>query len=116
MAPACRHLAAQSRRGDAVIRRTAPGRRRAWEVLAGPLAVVLVAGCAALSQSTVSVDGASDMDPSRIARVSVDPDRPVLLRGVDSKLLPGVQVSSRLQVFTYVLPPGTHSLWLSSVP
>jgi len=46
----------------------------------------------------------------------VDTDRPVLLRAVDEKVLPGVQVSSRLRSFTYVLHPGVHVLWVSNAP
>ena len=48
--------------------------------------------------------------------VTVDTDRPVLLRAVDKQHLLGVQVSSSLRAFTYVLTPGEHVLWLSSAP
>lgn len=77
---------------------------------------VVAAGCAALSQSVISVDGASPEHPDSTVRIAVDTDNPVLLRAVDEKPLSGVQVSSRLRAYTYVLAPGTHVLWVSSAP
>jgi hypothetical protein len=76
----------------------------------------LVAGCAALSQSVVSVGGARAEDRASVARIAVDTERPVLLRAVDEKPLASVQVSSRLRSFTYVLLAGNHVLWLSDTP
>lgn len=76
----------------------------------------LIAGCAALTQSVISVGGAGAGDGASLARIAIDPDRPVLLRAVDQKMLPGVQVSSRVRAFTYELPAGSHVLWVSSTP
>mgnify|MGYP007060373240 FL=1 len=87
------------------------GRRKGWLVPA-----ILAAGCAALSHSFVSVGDASPETPAAIALVTVDTDRPVLLRAVDKQHFIGVQVSSKLRAFTYVLTPGEHVLWLSSAP
>jgi hypothetical protein len=51
-----------------------------------------------------------------VARIAVDPARPVLVRGVDDVLLPGVHVSNHLRPLAYLLPAGAHVLWLSEVP
>lgn len=88
---------------------------RLRQVLTLPFAV-LVAGCAALSQSVISVDGASLEHPDSTARITIDTEKPVLLRAVDGKPLPGSRVSSRLRSYAYVLRPGTHVLWVSSAP
>jgi hypothetical protein len=80
------------------------------------VAAALVAGCAALSQSVISVGGANAEDRASVARIAVDTDRPVILRAVDEKFLPGVHVSSRLRSFTYALLPGNHVLWVSDTP
>lgn len=80
------------------------------------LLAVLAAGCAALSQSVISVDGASPEHPDSTARIAIDTENPVLLRAVDEKYLSGIQVSSRLRSYTYVLRQGTHVLWVTSAP
>ncbi|QKS27515.1 MAG: hypothetical protein HT579_00155 [Candidatus Accumulibacter similis] len=77
---------------------------------------ILAAGCAALSHSFVSVGDASPETPATVALVTVDTDRPVLLRAVDKQHFLGVQVSSKLRAYTYALTPGEHVLWLSSAP
>ena len=76
----------------------------------------LVLGCASLSASVISVDGADPADHAHIARIAVNADRPVLLRAVDGQHLSGVHVSSRVRSYTYALRPGSHVLWLSNVP
>jgi hypothetical protein len=77
---------------------------------------LLLGGCAAMSHSIISVEGASAEDHSAVAVVALDTRAPALLRGVDSSLLPGVQVPSTFRSYCYVLPPGEHILWASSVP
>jgi hypothetical protein len=78
--------------------------------------VVLFGGCAALSHSAISIDGANPDTTASISQVSINTERPILLRGVDEKLLPGVHVSSKLRSITYAIPPGSHVFWLSSAP
>jgi hypothetical protein len=91
--------------------------------IAAALLAVGTAGCASggsLHERFVEVDGArigSGGDTSRVTLVSLDARRPVLLRGVDGQLLSSIgQVPSALQAWTYVLHPGPHTLWVSSVP
>lgn len=73
-------------------------------------------GCVALSRIVVPVEGADPANSAAVARVDIDTDHPALLRAVDEKPLPGVQVSSRARDFSYVLHPGERVLWLSDVP
>jgi hypothetical protein len=77
------------------------------------LPLFLACGCAALSSSVIPIDGASPDDSGAVARITL---ANALLRAVDEKLIPGVQVPSALRSYTYVLAPGRHSLWVSSVP
>lgn len=72
-------------------------------------------GCVALTRGIVPVDGADPADTGAV-RLDIDTDHPVLLRAVDGKPLPGVQVSSRARAFSYVLHPGDRVLWLSDAP
>lgn len=83
--------------------------------LAVALAVAL-AGCAALSPSPIPVDIAPFADSSTLSTVAVDPSEPVLVRGVDGRLLPGVHVSNWLRPLSYTLQPGNRVLWLSQLP
>ena len=89
----------------------------AWLHLAVGLSLVeFVAGCASLTQSLASVDGANPERLDLVALVAVDTEQPVVVRAVDEKYLSGVQVSSKLRSFTYAVHPGTHVLWVSSAP
>lgn len=90
--------------------------RRASVIAAIPILSALVTGCAPLSKSVQSVEGADPAALDSVARIAIDTGHPVLLRAVDEKFLPGIQVSSQLRSFTYVLHPGTHVLWVSSAP
>lgn len=76
---------------------------------------VALHGCVALTRGIVPVDGA-DLADTDAVRLDIDTEHPVLLRAVDEKPLPGVQVSSRARAFSYVLHPGERVLWLSDVP
>jgi hypothetical protein len=78
--------------------------------------VIVLGGCAVLSPSPISLNGARLDEPSSVARVSIDPAQPVLLRAVDEELLPSIQVSNHLRPLAYVLPPGAHVFWLSELP
>lgn len=80
------------------------------------LALLALQGCVALTRGVIAVDGADPADSATVARVDIDPDQPALLRAVDGKALPGVQVSNRVRAFSYVLHPGEQVLWLSDVP
>lgn len=80
------------------------------------LSSAVATGCAPLSQSVQSIEGANPVYVESVARIAVDAAHPVLLRAVDEKPLSSVQVSSMLRSFTYVLHPGTHVLWVSSAP
>lgn len=80
------------------------------------LLVALLAACAPLSQSVQSIEGANPEAGGSVARLTVDTIHPVLLRAVDETFLAGVQVSSALRSFEYVLHAGSHVLWVSSAP
>lgn len=75
-----------------------------------------LAGCAVLPRSEIPVDGAPHAEDAEVARISIHPGKPVLLRAVDEKLLASIQISNYLRPLTYVLRPGTHVLWLSEPP
>lgn len=97
----------------------APRQPHSWYVrrpAVAPLLAVFVSACAPLSQSVHSIEGANPEAIESVARLAVDAVHPVLLRAVDEKYLPNVQVSSALRSFTYVFHPGVHVLWLSSTP
>lgn len=110
MAPCCNAM--PIRRG-----RQLPSRRPS---LAGPaallLAMLLLAGCAPLTESVVALDGASPGDPASVATLAIDPAHPLLLRGVDGQAVTTSQVPNALRSWSFLLPPGSHRLWLSTVP
>jgi hypothetical protein len=74
------------------------------------------AGCAVLPSAEIRIDGATHAADLEAARISIHPGKPVLIRAVDERLLPSIQVSNYLRPITYVLPPGEHVLWLSEPP
>lgn len=77
---------------------------------------VLCAGCGVLTEARIPA-GAGDAAPDGgVAELAVDPDRPVLLRGVDRRLVSGIHVSNRLRAVVYLVPAGPRELWLSDVP
>lgn len=83
---------------------------------AGFVLSALVAGCTALTQAHVPVGGVDPENQATTARIAVTPNASVLLRAVDGQFLPAMQISSRVRAYTYVLPPGVHTLWLMAAP
>jgi hypothetical protein len=96
--------------------------RHAWRALARYVqALVLIvpaalAGCAALSNAVIAIDSADPSDTAGVSMIMLDQRSPALLRAVDAKMIEGVHVPSALRSFTFVLRPGPHELWMSSVP
>ena len=88
-----------------------PGRQLFFALVAA----VLVS-CAPLSHRVVPLQGADTANPAGIAIISVDPDYPLLLEGLDGKRLAKLNFQSPLRSYSYTAPPGAHVLWLSSVP
>jgi len=83
---------------------------------AGHIALLATAGCGTLSDRQIRL-GDVDLTPaSELVSVTIDPDRPVVLRALDGNLLADIQVSNRLRALSYVVAPGVHELWLSSAP
>jgi hypothetical protein len=82
---------------------------------AAMMAALLLAGCAPLSRSVVSLDGAPTDEPARVARLVIDERDPLLLKGLDGRELP-VRVPSALFDWIFVVAPGRHVLWLTDVP
>lgn len=82
-----------------------------------PLAVAaLVAACAPLGEPVVALDGASAADPAAAATLAIDPAHPLLLRGVDGRAVTTLQAPNALRSPLFLLPPGSHRLWASTVP
>lgn len=76
----------------------------------------MLAGCAPLSSSIVSLDGADARDPSAVATIGIDGWRPLIVRGVDGRLVRGLCLESALRSCTFVAAPGRHTLWVTSTP
>jgi hypothetical protein len=72
--------------------------------------------CASLTHETISVGAADAAAAASTARVSLVASQPVILRGVDGKMLPGAHVPNAVRSYTFVLPPGPRELWVSTVP
>lgn len=90
----------------------APARARGLAVL---LTTAALWACTPLSHSLVLLNGSDAGDPAAVALIDTDPGHPLLLRGLDEKPL-AVRVPSALRTWTYVVAPGRHRLWVSSVP
>lgn len=80
------------------------------------LASLVLGGCAPLSHSIVSLDGSDTGNLAAVALLSTDSDHPLLLRGVDGQPLGTVRVPNAFRSWSFVLAPGKHLLWVSSVP
>lgn len=63
-----------------------------------------------MSESTPSAD-----EPE-LSRVLVSAGHPVIVRGVDAKLLSTIQISNYLRPLTYHFRVGKHVLWLQEPP
>ena len=64
----------------------------------------------------VSLDGSSIENPAAVATISVETTNPLLIVGLDGKLLESVRFQSAFRTWSYVMSPGKHVLWLSSTP
>jgi hypothetical protein len=73
-------------------------------------------GCAHVSQSLISLDGAQVNDLSKLAVLVEDHDQPLLLRGLDGVPLKSMRVPSMFSKYMYLLKPGPHVLWVRDVP
>ena len=80
------------------------------------MAAAATSGCAPLSHSLVSLDGSATGAPSAVATLTLDPDNPLILRGLDGAPIRPVRVPSALRTWSFVVKPGKHLLWASSVP
>jgi hypothetical protein len=76
---------------------------------------LVLAGCAPMTHSMISLDESGSGDLSTASILTIDFDSPVVLRGVDNRLLP-VRVPSAFRDWSFVISPGKHLLWVSSVP
>lgn len=80
------------------------------------LALVAFGGCAPLSHSIISLDGSGTESLASVAVLIYDSRYPLLLHGLDGKPLDTVRVPSALRTWSFVVSPGKHLLWVSSVP
>lgn len=80
------------------------------------LAVISIGGCASLSHEFFSLDGSSTANPDKVATIDVEADNPLLIQGLDGKLLESVKFQSAFRTWSFVVSPGRHILWLSSTP
>jgi hypothetical protein len=79
-------------------------------------AMVVFGGCAPLTHKIISLDGASAENLDSVALLIPDTRYPLLLRGLDGHPLDTVRVPSALRTWSFVVSPGKHLLWVSSVP
>lgn len=80
------------------------------------LAAAATFGCAPLTHSHITLDGPATDAPSAAATLSLDPDNPLILRGLDGAPIRPLRVPSALRTWTFFVKPGRHLLWASSVP
>lgn len=80
------------------------------------LTLVWMGGCAHMQQSLISLDGAPVDDLSQVARLSENATHPLLLRGLDQTPLDTVRIPGGFSDYIYVLKPGRHTLWVTSLP
>ena len=82
-----------------------------------PLLVLAVLnGCAPLSHSIISLDGSGTENLSTVSLLTIDYEHPLLLRGIDEKPVGIVRVPSAFRNWSFVVSPGKHLLWVSSMP
>jgi len=80
------------------------------------LAVISIGGCAPLSHTVVPLDVPMTDDAAQVAVLSDHSRHPVLLRGVDQKPVSAIRIPNAFRDTIYLLSPGLHVLWVSSVP
>jgi hypothetical protein len=86
-----------------------------WGLLAISV-LVAFGGCAPLSHSIISLDGSGTENLASVAVLISDSRHPLLLHGLDGKSLDTVRVPSALRTWSFVVLPGRHLFWVSSVP
>ena len=92
------------------------GSRHVFDIGLLTLTAAILCGCAPLTHSLISLDGSDTESLSAVSVLSLDSQYPLILRGLDGTLLPQVRVSSAFRTWSFVLSPGRHLLWASSVP
>lgn len=83
--------------------------------LAAAVLAGTAAGCAVLPEAVIAIGDASAHAADRVARITVDTRHPAVVHAVDGTPV-GVQVAMALRPVHYLLPPGVHTLWVSSAP
>jgi hypothetical protein len=94
----------------------APARPRGTASAAPALITAWLCACASLTHETIAVDAADAADRAATASVALVAAQPVILRGVDGKMLSSVHVPNAVRSYTFVMSPGPHELWVSTVP
>jgi hypothetical protein len=81
------------------------------------VAVLLLAlsNCAPMTHAMIALDASASDDLSTVSVFAIDFDSPVLLRGIDNRSLP-VRVPSAFRDWSFVVSPGKHLLWVSTMP
>jgi hypothetical protein len=85
-------------------------------LLALLLASAALAACAPLTHSLVALDDADTGNLAAVAVLDNDEKEPLLVRGIDGRPIDAIRVPSALRDWSFVVTPGPHRLWLSSVP
>lgn len=85
-------------------------------LLALLLASAALAACAPLTHSLVSLDGADTSDFAAVSLLDNDASQPLLVRGIDGQPIDAIRVPTVFRDWSFVVAPGMHRLWLSSVP
>ena len=90
-----------------------------WQLLGSAMAVAVLllalSGCAPMTHAVISLDASTSDDLSTVSVIAIDFNSPVLLHGIDNRSLP-VRVPSAFRDWSFVVSPGKHLLWVSSVP
>jgi len=90
--------------------------RTETHLLAALLASAVLAACAPLTHSIVALDGADTGNLAAVAVLDNDDRRPLLVRGIDGRPIDAIRVPSVFRDWSFVVTPGPHRLWLSSMP
>jgi hypothetical protein len=85
-------------------------------LLALLLASAVLAACAPLTHSLVALDGADTGNLATVSLLDNDASQPLLVRGIDSHPIDAIRIPSVFRDWSFVVKPGPHRLWLSSVP
>lgn len=85
-------------------------------LLALLLASAVLTACAPLTHSIVALDGADTGNLAAVAMLDNDEWQPLLVRGIDGHPIDAIRVPNLFRDWSFVVTPGSHRLWLSSVP